>query len=218
MLHDRKATRAAVELTPRYRTPTSFDYVAGRCVDLSAGGMFIVAPLPCVSGTLLKFDCTVDGVASALKGVARVVWRRTGGGEDRPSGMGLKFVRLEPGSEELITHLVSEAKAHGTTAPETPLPAHVRVTNSFPPQLPELHGGDPQSEPMALGQVSLTGAGTAATGPAHAQAASPEPTAAPTLKSLPSASLSNQRSGVALWLAVGVGAVLLAWLMSRSAP
>ncbi|HEX7481767.1 MAG TPA: PilZ domain-containing protein [Polyangiales bacterium] len=136
MQHARKSNRAPVPLEPRYRSASSFEYVDGRCIDLSEGGMFIAADLPADQGTLIKFECAVDGKAGALKGVGRVVWRRTGAGPDRPSGMGLKFVKLEPGSPEVIAQLVSDAQARGTTAPEAPLQTQVRRTDSFPAQDP----------------------------------------------------------------------------------
>jgi uncharacterized protein (TIGR02266 family) len=150
--HARKSTRASVDLIPRYRSPTSFDFVEGRCIDLSEGGMFIVAQLPCESGTLLKFECEVAGSQAPLRGIARVVWKRHGEGQDRPSGMGLKFVKLEEGSHEAITKLVAEAQSRGTKAPELPLPAQIAKTSgaSFPPGDPNKPGGGLVAVPSAF--------------------------------------------------------------------
>lgn len=133
-MQGRKSTRASVPLIPRYRSSTGWEFVDGQCVDLSVGGMFIAAAAPLESGTLLKFECEVAGEEQQLRGVGRVVWQRTGSGErDRPSGMGLKFVKLEPGCAELIGRLVADAQSHGVTAPTHPLPAHYVLTESFPP-------------------------------------------------------------------------------------
>ncbi len=225
----RKSTRASVELIPRFRTPETFDYVQGRCIDLSEGGMFITANLPCESGTLLKFECTVGENPSAVKGVARVVWRRTGDG-DRPSGMGLKFVKLEPGSPEVISGLVEHAKAHGMTAPEAPLRAQVRVTESFT-SLPAVQPVAAETPAPAVAvsaaapEVSAAAALVGAAKPESAvdKAASSAATAAPVAPrraAAPSAATSPvaepaASSGAAIWIALAVAGALLVWLLSR---
>jgi uncharacterized protein (TIGR02266 family) len=225
-----RAVRASVDLAPRYRTPASFDFVEGRCIDLSEGGMFIAAKLPCESGTLLKFECTVDGNDSAVKGVARVVWRRTGDGDrDRPSGMGLKFVKLEPGSPEVITQLVANAKEHGKTAPEAPLPAHVRVTESFPALEAVSVPVQPSSVPPANSAISSAPVPQLASPPSAAaqreqattHALTPKPTAstpAPALAAHAAKPVARPaaNSGTPIWIALALGAGLLAWLLLRA--
>jgi Tfp pilus assembly protein PilZ len=133
-MQGRKSTRASIPLLPRYRESTGFEYVEGQCLDISVGGMFIASSAPCSTGTLLKFECLVDGQTVPIRGVGRVVWQRQSSGErDRPSGMGLKFVKLEPGAAELIEGLIREAQLQGMTAPTHPLPASYTTTDSFPP-------------------------------------------------------------------------------------
>ena len=133
-MQSRKSTRASVPLLPRYRASTGFEYVDGQCIDISVGGMFIASSSPCETGTLLKFECVVDGQSMPIKGVARVVWQRSNSGDrDRPGGMGLKFVKLEPGTAEVIEAMIREAQLQGMTAPTHPLPASYTITDSFPP-------------------------------------------------------------------------------------
>lgn len=133
-MQSRQSTRASVPLLPRYRASTGFEYVEGQCLDISVGGMFIASSSPCETGTLLKFECVVDGQERPIQGVGRVVWQRTHSGErDRPNGMGLKFVKLEPGTAEIIELLIREAQLQGMTAPTHPLPASYTTTDSFPP-------------------------------------------------------------------------------------
>ena len=133
-MQSRKSTRASVPLLPRYRASTGFEYVDGQCLDISVGGMFIASSSPCETGTLLKFECVVDGQSLPIKGVARVVWQRSNSGErDRPGGMGLQFVKLEPGTAEIIEGMIREAQLQGMTAPTHPLPATYKITDSFPP-------------------------------------------------------------------------------------
>jgi uncharacterized protein (TIGR02266 family) len=125
-MQGRKSTRASVPLLPRYRADTGFEPVEGQCLDISVGGMFIASAAPCETGTLLKFECQADGQTAPMRGVARVVWQRMSGERERPSGMGLKFVRLEAGTAETIEQLIREAQLQGTTAPTHPLPANCR--------------------------------------------------------------------------------------------
>jgi Tfp pilus assembly protein PilZ len=141
-MQGRKSTRASVPLLPRYRSSSGFEHVEGQCLDISVGGMFIASSAPCDTGTLLKFECVVDSETVPIKGVGRVVWQRANSGErDRPSGMGLKFVKLESGTAEIIERLIREAQLQGMTAPTHPLPASYTQTDSFPPgSIPPVDG------------------------------------------------------------------------------
>lgn len=89
-------------LVARYRSPTAFEFVEEACSDLSSGGMFIRSPSPAPAGTLLKLECDVDDGQGLIRAVARVVWSREGDTAEEPRGMGVKFVKLEPGGRELI--------------------------------------------------------------------------------------------------------------------
>src|SRR4051812_25948039 len=134
-MQGRKSTRASVPLLPRYRSSSGFEHVEGQCLDISVGGMFIASSSPCETGTLLKFECVVDTESVPIKGVGRVVWQRaaSAGHQDRPSGMGLKFIKLEPGTAEIIERLIREAQLQGMTAPTHPLPASYVQSDSIPP-------------------------------------------------------------------------------------
>jgi uncharacterized protein (TIGR02266 family) len=141
-MQGRKSTRASVPLLPRYRSSSGFEHVEGQCIDISVGGMFIASSAPCETGTLLRFECVVDDEEFPIKGVGRVVWQRASSGErERPNGMGLKFVKLEPGTAEMIERLIRAAQLQGITAPTHPLPASYVQTDSFPPgSLPPADG------------------------------------------------------------------------------
>ena len=112
----RKDTRAVVSLVARYRSPNTFEYVEEACCDVSLGGMFIRSKDPAAAGTLLKLECE-SGVGEHIRGVARVVWLRAQQNEYGPSGMGVKFVKLDPESRDLITRLVQELAEAGIEAP-----------------------------------------------------------------------------------------------------
>ena len=109
--------RAVVSLVARYRSPTTFEYANETCADVSVGGMFIQSAVPAPAGTLLKLECETDLRDDAkIRGVARVVWQRRETNENGPSGMGVKFVKLEPGSRELIENIVQRLADAGVQA------------------------------------------------------------------------------------------------------
>jgi hypothetical protein len=112
----RKDARAVVSLVARYRSPSTFEYVQEGCCDVSVGGMFIQSPDPAAPGTLLKLECEADKDGNRIRGVARVVWLRREANEYGPSGMGVKFVKLETGSKEIITRIVEQLAAAGVEA------------------------------------------------------------------------------------------------------
>ena len=112
----RKDTRAVVALRARYRSPATFEYVQEACTDVSVGGMFIKSDSPVAAGTLIKLECETDGDGAKIRGVARVVWLRLEANEHGPTGMGVKFVKLESGSKDVITRLVQRLADQGIQA------------------------------------------------------------------------------------------------------
>ena len=120
----RKSPRAQVSLVARYRSPTAFEFVQEECFDLSLGGMFIRSPAPAPAGTLIKLECDVNGATGTIRGVARVVWLREHSSDGQPAGMGVKFVKLEPGAREVIAGILEQLGAEiATTATRARPPA-----------------------------------------------------------------------------------------------
>jgi hypothetical protein len=80
--------------------------------------MFILSAAPAPAGTLLKLECETDSgnTEAKIRGVARVVWLRRESSEHGPSGMGVKFVKLEAGSRELIEEIVARLAEAGVQA------------------------------------------------------------------------------------------------------
>lgn len=102
----------------RYRSPTAFEFVEEECVDLSSGGMFIKSKAPAPTGTLLKLECDLDGGKATMRAVARVVWLREKDNGDEPRGMGVKFVKLEPGGRELIAQVLERVGGDEGAGPQ----------------------------------------------------------------------------------------------------
>jgi Tfp pilus assembly protein PilZ len=150
----RKDTRAVVSLVARYRSPATFEYVQEACCDVSVGGMFIKSESPASAGTLLKLECEADEAdeTNKIRGVGRVVWLRRESTEHGPAGMGVKFVKLEPGSKELITDLVKRLAEAGIEA---------RSISAAPEMTQGLSGG--QSQPRALAASKPAAAGVSST-------------------------------------------------------
>jgi len=104
----RKEDRLPVALVMRYREPTMLEPREGQCQNLSPGGMCLLTPKPSPRGALLRFECISGGGAEAIRGTARVVWQRSKSGPRGQAGMGVRFVRLEPGGREALESLLGQ--------------------------------------------------------------------------------------------------------------
>src|SRR5436190_21681048 len=107
----RKDPRAKVlSMTVRYKSATIDEFIEHHSHDVSRGGMFIKTPSPFPSGTLLKFEVRIQEEKKVMQGVGRVVWKREAASatHDNPSGMGVKFIKLDEDSKHIIDQLVSQ--------------------------------------------------------------------------------------------------------------
>src|SRR6266545_2856831 len=114
----RKDPRAKVlTMTVRYKSATIDEFIEHHSHDVSRGGIFIKTPSPFPPGTLLKFEIRIQGEQSVLAGVGRVVWKRepTESDANKPTGMGVKFIKIDDKSKALIQRLV-EAQNGATSA------------------------------------------------------------------------------------------------------
>lgn len=112
----RKDPRAKVlTMTVRYKSATLDEFIEHHSYDISRGGMFIKTPSPFPPGTLLKFEVKIAEDRKVMQGVGRVVWKRESpeSTEDRPPGMGVKFIKIDGDSKALIDKLVAQ---RGTVA------------------------------------------------------------------------------------------------------
>jgi Tfp pilus assembly protein PilZ len=180
-----------VALTARYRSPATFEYVQDACCDVSVGGMFIKSDTPAAAGTLIKLECETDSDGAKIRGVARVVWLRREPNEHGPTGMGVKFVKLESGSKEVISRLVQKladagieprsisAPPEGNTAQQPARPA-ATSTPSAKPLAPSVTTAATSKTTAAIAATSKTTTATTATAAtaAVARAVAPEPAAA----------------------------------------
>jgi len=106
----RKDPRAKVlSMTVRYKSATLDEFIEHHSHDVSRGGMYIKTPQPFPPGTLLKFEVKIAADQRVMQGVGRVVWRREAdeSSADHPAGMGVKFIKLDNESKDIIDQLVT---------------------------------------------------------------------------------------------------------------
>src|ERR1700690_1908649 len=106
----RKDPRAKVlSMTVRYKSATLDEFIEHHSHDVSRGGMYIKTPQPFPPGTLLKFEVKIAADQKVMQGVGRVVWRREAdeATTEHPAGMGVKFIKLDNESKDIIDQLVT---------------------------------------------------------------------------------------------------------------
>jgi len=113
MADARKDKRTLLSLKIRYKSATLEDFIERYSSDISRGGVFIKAKKPLAVGTLLKFEFILQDQSTVIHGVGRVVWRRDGVEADpeNPSGMGIKFIKMDPESRSVVQR-IAEDRAH----------------------------------------------------------------------------------------------------------
>src|SRR4051794_13534077 len=113
----RKDKRAkVVSLNVRYKSATVDEFIENHSHDVSKGGLFVKTPTPFPPGTLLKFEIRLAGDKSVISGVGRVVWKRepTQAGNDKPAGMGVKFIKIDDASRAIIDRLITQKADAGS--------------------------------------------------------------------------------------------------------
>ncbi|WP_433926043.1 TIGR02266 family protein [Sorangium cellulosum] len=113
----RKDPRARVlQMTVRYKSATVDEFIEHHSHDVSRGGIFIKTPSPFPAGTLLKFEIRLQDEQAVIAGVGRVVWKRepAQASDVHPSGMGVKFIKIDEKSKAVITRLVDAQQGAGS--------------------------------------------------------------------------------------------------------
>jgi uncharacterized protein (TIGR02266 family) len=110
MADARKDKRTLLSLKIRYKSATLEDFIERYSGDISRGGVFIKAKKPLAVGTLLKFEFMLQDQSTLIHGVGRVVWRRDEAEADphNPSGMGIKFIKMDPESRAVVQRIAED--------------------------------------------------------------------------------------------------------------
>lgn len=131
----RKDPRAKVlTMTVRYKSATVDEFIEHHSHDVSRGGIYIKTPSPFPPGTLLKFEIRILEDRPVINGVGRVVWKRDASQatNERPAGMGVKFLKIDENSRQIIDRIVAAKgdvpSAFESEGVETPLQPAVAPT------------------------------------------------------------------------------------------
>ena len=115
MADARKDKRTLLSLKIRFKSTTLEDFIERYSSDISRGGVFIKAKKPLAVGTLLKFEFLLQDQSTLIHGVGRVVWRRdpSEGDAQSTSGMGIKFIKMDPESRALVQRIAEGRQSPG---------------------------------------------------------------------------------------------------------
>ena len=101
----RKSQRRVVSVKVRFKSSTLDDFIIEHCRDVSEGGVFLRSQEPLPVGTLLKFQLLLADDTAVIEGVGRVIWKR----EDEDPGMGIKFIKMDEGSQARLQEILEKA-------------------------------------------------------------------------------------------------------------
>ena len=123
-----------VSLNVRYKSATVDEFIENHAHDVSRGGIYIKTSNPFPPGTLLKFEIRLASDQAVITGVGRVVWKRDSaqGAGERPSGMGVKFIKIDDPSRAVIERLTSTRADAGKAFESEPEAVVPRASNRPP--------------------------------------------------------------------------------------
>ena len=110
-------------------------FVNEYAANISLKGMFITAWVPEPCGSVFLFEVQVADRQRLIHGVGEVVWvREAEESPGRPSGMGVRFLKLDDASREVINGMVEAHVRRGGTPfdPTVPPEGAVAVDELFP--------------------------------------------------------------------------------------
>ena len=98
-------------------------FVNEYAANVSLKGMFITAWVPEPCGSVFLFEVQVADRQRLIHGVGEVVWvREAEESPDRPSGMGVRFLKLDEASRQVISGMVEAHVRKGGTPFDPSLP------------------------------------------------------------------------------------------------
>ena len=108
MVDQRKDKRAPASLKVKYKSATVDQFIEQFGTDVSRGGIFIKTKKPLDTGALLKLELQLSDASPVIHGIGRVCFRRETPQEPNlPAGMGIKFIKLDPGSRAIVERIVN---------------------------------------------------------------------------------------------------------------
>jgi uncharacterized protein (TIGR02266 family) len=142
----RVGERQTTAMRIKLKYPDVETFIQKYAVNISRGGIFIATKQPKAVGTFLKFEFLLSNAdsQSIIRGEGQVQWTKEfdAANPARPHGMGVKFLRLDAASQEVVDRALRWRAEHGTS-PNAHLPAagssaHATVTTREPSQARKL--------------------------------------------------------------------------------
>lgn len=85
------------------------NFYAGFAENLSSGGVFVATHLLKPVGEEIQFSIHLPDTDGAVAGIGQVCWiREYNERSDLPPGMGIRFLKLQQGAEDLIRHFLNK--------------------------------------------------------------------------------------------------------------
>lgn len=110
-IEQRRTERVGTDFLVRATIASQEGVFGCKCRNLSQGGAFIQMDHPLPPGTKVQLQVNLTPVEENLCAEAEVVWSRsTRIDARRPAGMGVKFTRLEPEDQMLVTRTLAMLK------------------------------------------------------------------------------------------------------------
>lgn len=108
------AKRIQVVERVRTRFPRFGEFVTQYSTNMSMTGMFLRSDEPQPPGSRFEFEFVVSDEAPMIYGVGQVIWvRQEDESDERPAGMGVRFVELDAKSRRVIRWLMEKAAFEG---------------------------------------------------------------------------------------------------------
>ncbi|HNO67427.1 MAG TPA: TIGR02266 family protein, partial [Pseudomonadota bacterium] len=158
--------KAPLTMKIKFKSANLEQFIERYSVDVSKGGIFIRTKEPQSVGTQLKFEFQLQDGAPLIVGEGTVVWNRAPD-PSKPSlapGMGVRFDKLTPDSQERLDQILSEKTRRGEGGVESRFDAGVResrgdaapsqITPTASPASGRNEFGDEPTRAMAADQVN----------------------------------------------------------------
>ena len=118
MADQRKDPRADLDVEVHYQSAPEFLSAYSR--NISGGGIFIKTPHPLPLNKTIRLRFTLPGMTRRFESTGIVVWSNpVSSSSFLPSGMGIKFLDLDPEARQLIADFV-KANAPATVTDKEP--------------------------------------------------------------------------------------------------
>ncbi|MCP4199535.1 MAG: TIGR02266 family protein [Proteobacteria bacterium] len=126
----------AAAIRARLKFPSQQAFIKGYAPNISKTGIFIKTPKPKAVGVRIKFEFQIADGTPVLRGIGEVSWNRAEASEGNPPGMGIKFLKLDAKSRQIVEKILEfkgeqepvEKETVKKAAPVEAAPAPVEAT------------------------------------------------------------------------------------------